>query len=286
MNDPNTTAKVICDSINIHGNRLTTMLVTFPRFILSEMGKHRMLSMSTASSRAIPLKKQIEKVKSNPFIPPYVGKNQSGMQASGEIDEEDLIKFKREWLQLADEACRTAYEFDKLGVHKQTASRILEPWLYTTMIISGTEWANFFSLRCSPLAQPEFQILAWKMLEAYVESKPALIQDGWHIPFGDKMPHGLTEEQRILIAIGRCARTSYETHDGDHDPEKDIKLTNKLLADKHLVPAEHVAKPNNHSNVFVGNFKGWIQFRKKIMVENVVTMDYAKLLRNKPHGIM
>jgi hypothetical protein len=62
-------AKIVADSLSIHGDRLTTLLITFPRFILAEVNTHRMLSKNTSSSRAIPFEKMIQSVEKDPFIP-------------------------------------------------------------------------------------------------------------------------------------------------------------------------------------------------------------------------
>ena len=60
-------AKIVADSINIQGDRLTTLEVVMPRYILAEFNTHRMLSRNSASSRAIPFDKMLEMVKTNPF---------------------------------------------------------------------------------------------------------------------------------------------------------------------------------------------------------------------------
>ena len=62
-------AEIVADSLSPQGDRLTSVLVTMPRIILSEMNTHRMLSKNTSSSRAIPFKKMVEAVQNNPFIP-------------------------------------------------------------------------------------------------------------------------------------------------------------------------------------------------------------------------
>lgn len=55
------TAKIIADSVcTENGKRITSFLLTYPRFIHSEFMTHRMFSRNAASSRAIPLKKMIE----------------------------------------------------------------------------------------------------------------------------------------------------------------------------------------------------------------------------------
>ena len=62
-------ATIVADSLSPQGDRLTSVLVTFPRIILSEINTHRMLSKNTSSSRAIPFKKMVEAVQNDPFIP-------------------------------------------------------------------------------------------------------------------------------------------------------------------------------------------------------------------------
>ncbi len=281
-NDTNITAKVICDSVNKHGNRLTTMVITYPRIILAELNTHRMLSRSTASSRAIPIKRQIAKVNDNPFIPVWIGKNQSGMQAAQELDEEDSETFKINWGLACNAMINVAERLDKLGVHKQIANRLIEPWSYVTTIISATDWMNLFKLRCHKDAQPEFMVLAFRMLEAYLNSKP--LRTDIHIPFGDQMEHGLSEEEKIMVACARCARISYETHDGQRDYKEDIRLAESLIKSGHMSPFEHVARASVF-DTYAGNFRGWVQQRKYIANENVVRLDLQKLWDSRPDWI-
>lgn len=258
------------------------MVCTYPRIILAEINTHRMLSRSTASSRAIPIHKQIEKVKTRPFIPSWIGASQSGMQANNEVDENDQRDFKGSWLELSVMACNTARYLDNLGIHKQIVNRVLEPWGYVTSIFTATEWDNLYKLRCHKDAQPEFQALAYKMLEAHAQSVP--LRSDLHIPFGDKMEHGLSEEDKIKIACARCARISYENHDGNKDSADDLRLYEQLKKSGHMSPFEHVAKANIN-DTFVGNFQGWIQHRKMILNENIVKIDRDMLLANKPRWI-
>ncbi len=72
-------AKIIADSKNEFGNRITTMVITFPRYILAEFNTHRVLSKNSASSRAIPFKKMVKAVEDHPFIPMAWQKDHPGM---------------------------------------------------------------------------------------------------------------------------------------------------------------------------------------------------------------
>jgi hypothetical protein len=230
----------------------------------------------------------IEAVKTNPALPVWWGKNQSGMQANEELDNIDKVygqtvspigtvsssthtakdEAQRLWLEARDKAIVSAELMEKLGLHKQIAGRILEPWGHITVIASATEYENFFSLRAHKDAQPEFQKLAYEMLGLYNAHTPTLLSAGeWHIPFGDRMPEGIRHDQKLKIATARCARTSYLTFDGDIDPQKDYQLHDQLASSGHWSPFEHCAKADwadNHS----GNFKGWIQYRKQFFGEN------------------
>jgi hypothetical protein len=75
--------KVLADSIyglsSGQTARITTMQVTFPRFILAEINTHRAFSRNSASSRAIPTEKIIEQVVTNPFIPETFNRRVKGM---------------------------------------------------------------------------------------------------------------------------------------------------------------------------------------------------------------
>ena len=92
-------AKIICDSISPDGIRLTTMEVKMHRFILAEMNTHRIFSRNSASSRAIPVKKMLERVKTDPAMPVFWGKNQSGMGASEELSPLEKEEAIKQWLE-------------------------------------------------------------------------------------------------------------------------------------------------------------------------------------------
>jgi hypothetical protein len=141
-------AIVVGDSLSPQGCRLTSLLITFPRIILSELNTHRMLSKNSASSRAIPFKKMVEMVKTNPFIPIAWQKEHKGMQGTEYFSEEESIHNRLMWLDSRDSAIMEAEQLHKRGVTKQLCNRLLEPFMWHTVLISGTEWENFFDLRC------------------------------------------------------------------------------------------------------------------------------------------
>lgn len=273
-------ARIILDSINTAGNRITSWVLTYPRFIHSEIMTHRMFSRNAASSRAIPVEKMIKAVQDNPAMPVYWGLNKRGMQATEELDKQAQEQAKMLWLNARDAAVQQALTLHDLGLHKQVVNRVLEPFTHMTVILTATEYGNFFALRAHPDAQPEFQALAYLMLQEYMKSTPILLRPGsWHIPFGDNMPEGLTEEQMLKIATARCARVSYLTFDGKIDPEKDYELHDSLKESGHFSPFEHSAYAAPGSPQ-VGNFVGFIQYRKLLRGENRVD---SRLVPPPPH---
>jgi thymidylate synthase ThyX len=263
-------AEILLDSVNTSGNRIITWVLKYPRFIHSEFMTHRVFSRNAASSRAIPVDKIISSITIEPAMPHVWGLNQKGMQATVEASEAQREEGEQVWLAALDYAVQHARKLQELGFHKQIVNRILEPFAHMTVIVTGTEWDNFFALRAHPAAQPEFQILANKMLAAYKQNRPTPIdKDGWHIPFGDRMPEGITTEQRLKIATARCARVSYLTFEGEIKPEKDYELHDALLKDGHMSPFEHCATALD-SGKQSGNFRGWLQYRKQLPNESKI----------------
>jgi thymidylate synthase ThyX len=272
--------RVLKDSIAF-GKRLTTLEVTLPRIVLAEFNTHRMFSRNSASSRAIPVEKMLQRVKEDPFIPIYWGKNQKGMQAEQELTFEEQASAEREWLLARDSTVTHAQAMLNLGIHKQITNRLLEPFLWHTIIVTATEWDNFFGLRLHPDAQPEIRRAALLMKEAMNASVPtSLSSNEWHLPLVDDhqelVEAGFSTDEICLISIGRCARVSYLTHDGKRDPKADITLAKRLQSSGHFSPFEHAARPapvRDDGNTWYGNFSGWQQYRKTVVNEH----DFSKM---------
>ena len=264
-------AKIIADSITPEGVRLTTMEIVCHRFVLAEFNTHRKFSRNSASSRAIPYAKMRERVIMNPAIPLVWATEQKGMQGGEPLDPGLVGNAKLAWLNAAGKAIEEADNLVKLGVHKSIANRLLEPFLWHTIIVSSTEWDNFFSQRCSPLAQPEIQAVAILMKRALEFSTPRkLIRGQWHTPYITERDLEDCErcgEDPKKVSVARCARVSYLTHDGARDVQEDAALFHRLRdADPpHWSPMEHVARvgyPGPSKLEHLGNFDApWIQLR-------------------------
>lgn len=270
-------AKILADSLNTYNNsRLTTFEITYPRFVHSEFLTHRMISRNSASSRAIPVAKMLQRIKDDPVIPVWWGKAQSGMQANEEIDEAEKKKALKVWLDARDLMVVASEALVSLGLHKQIPNRLTEPWMWITVIASATDWTHFFNLRAHKDAQPEIQKIAYMMLDLYKLNEPKPVGvGGWHLPLwleDDVLPVEYLREIdypnelfKAEVSAGRCARVSYLTHHGARDFEEDRKLCFKLTGESpmHASPLEHPAKAMTEDN-YIGNFRGWKQLRKSL----------------------
>ena len=238
-------------------------MVKFHRFILPEIGTHRIFSKNVASSRAIPVRKLLEMAELDPAMPLFWGKNQPGMSAAQELEGEALEQAKDAWNKARLNAIESAKHLFDLGLHKQTANRLLEPFVYTTAIVSATDFRNFYALRTSKeTVQPEMFALATMMLKAQRESEPVTLSFGeWHLPLvkdGEVVDLELAKK----CSVARCARVSYLLTDGTNPSlEKDVDLHDKLLKSHHMSPFEHQATPL--TGVW-GNFRNWRSYRKYI----------------------
>lgn len=303
-------AKIVAHSkSSVDGSEMITYEVICPRIILSELNKHRMLSNNCQSSRAVPVKKVIEMLENGEgYAPIHWGKNQAGMQADSECDEllggdSEFPGYTKEeyWQEAKEMAILFAKEYSDKGYHKQIVNRLLEPFQMIKMVISGTEWDNFFYLRRHKDAQPEIAELANCMWEAKKKSVPLMLEPGeWHLPYYKDgywkkypgpanvdhpyMDFGHTLEEAKKISAAACAQVSFRKL--DLSPETVERVYSRLVDGEqpHSVCLEHQATPmakvydsgtaifdyiengvthvDRNYNLWSGNLKGWIQNRK------------------------
>lgn len=291
---------VLADSVSPDGVRLTTLEVQFPRFILAEVNTHRALSRNSASSRAIPTEKLMDRVRTKPFVPLTFNKRVKGMGVGEALHATSAERSKKAWLTACNHALFAARQLVDLDVDKSRVNRLLEPFLWHTAIISATEWDNMLALRDHPAAQPEFQVLAALMREAFTESTPCPLGEGaWHLPLVtaeelEQLDYEHDGQRRLemlhelkLISASRCARVSYDKHADGELIENTIQRARRLMESGHLSPFEHVARPMTNDDVaegpwvmgvrplwtgdegfYCGNLRGWVQMRKEIQHED------------------
>lgn len=251
------TAKLIAHSTYEGGPDLATVQATGRRFILAELNTHRALSKNSASSRAIPFPKQVQKIIDGLAYPEIWAAEQKGMQGGDEIA--DVESARELWEMAASEAVAVAQDLHGMGVHKSIVNRLLEPFMWHTVVMTGTAWENFFNQRCSPLAQPEIRVMAEEIRTAVQSSEPEVLREDlgmWHTPYIEKQDgdeaiaraRGNEREawfELVKVSAARCARVSYLTQEGKRDMAEDLDLFDKLTkADPpHWSPLEHVATP-------------------------------------------
>jgi thymidylate synthase ThyX len=278
-------AKIIKDSEHFNGGRLTTMELLIPTCVLAQFNTHRMFSRNAASMRAIPTKRIVSSTLADPYEPEWLS-NKPGMQGGEPIAHPRLARFG--WRIALRIMAVFTLALARLGLHKQVVNRLLSPWAYTKVVVTGTDeaWANFLALRADSHADPALQRVAEDAAACLAESTPHVLQIGdWHLPYLDQTlprgPHG--RKQGIIQSVARCARVSYstfETPEVASSFEKDQDLYVKLLESdpKHASPAEHQACAVLSADQG-GNFgPGWMQYRKTLNKE-VKTDLNAELIR-------
>lgn len=281
-------AKVIADSIGPSDVRLTTFEFTYPRLMHAELMTYRVFSRNAASSRAIPVKKQLQRISKNMATPEAWGINKPGMQATEEATGLRRWLAKKLWNMCGRTVLVFSWFMMKLGIHKQVINRMAEPWSHITVIVTADEFglANFFAQRDHEDAQPEFRILARKAWVAYNMSKPKQLKlNEWHLPYIHDWDileitrhwYPNDKEKAIdalkKISVGRCARVSYLNHDGARHLNEDIRLHDKLVSGYpgHWSPLEHVAQATSLPAAS-GNIRGWKQYRKCFDKENILAL--------------
>lgn len=262
------TAHIVEDSINPQGKRITTLVLTYPRFIHSEFMTHRVFSRNAMSSRAVPTKKLLKQIRTNPAKTVHWGANQPGMQADNQLRGWRKTTVVGAWHLGGKLASYMAWVAWKAGAHKQVVNRIVEPWMNMVTVVTATEWENFFELRDHPDAEPNICRLAKSIKLAMNINPPKQLDYGeWHLPFVTELErkhHSLADS--IKASVARCARVSYLNHDGTNPSiTKDWQLYDRLVGAKpwHASPLEHQAThmaPGLED--LSGNFEGWIQYRK------------------------
>lgn len=271
----------------VHYENLWTFELTYPRYIHSEFMTHRTFSRNASSSRAVPVSKVIKQVESNPVIPPRIYMNKAGMVGDVEASDEDADAFYKLWAEAASNAVSVAKKMEKICIHKQHINRILEPFQFIKVIVTATEWDNFFDLRLALDAQPEMQDLANAIYNemdkfenkyfGYIKGDSALIT----------VPYVTEDDLEILgddcdymtlmkISAARCARVSYNNHDGSKpDIKKDLELFDRLYKSRHMSPLEHTCFRDGFY-IRNANLIGWASLR--YILEDLEEEDQCKVL--------
>lgn len=273
------TVRIVADSIAKHGKRIVTMEVDLWRPLLAEFNTHRQLSRGSASSRAIPIERMVQKVSNDPFIPKHWGTNQKGMRAGEPVSLAHQLWCAQAWLDHRNDAVKAALRFHTAGIHKSIPNRLLEPWMTTTIVCTATELENFVALRTekapdgTPMAESHFDDVAEDMVKVLNASEPVSLQDyQWHLPYvreyerdGLDWEHSERVMSLVKRSVARCGRVSYLKQDGlPATLEEDYQRHDGFIKDGHMGPLEHQASPAFSPDERSGNFRGWLQYRQGV----------------------
>lgn len=313
-------AAILADSLNEFGDRLTTMKVTMPRIILAEFNTHRMFSRNSASSRAIPFEKMVETVQNNPFIPIAWQKNHKGMQGSEYLVEDQgtieyltdscgflsiydkpggkeikgLDSLEAIWRIMLAGAIRASTQLKFRSVTKQLCNRLLEPFMWTTVIVSATEWENFFALRCPQYSLPDDTLTfrSWKdVIKSSKTVMEAISIKGIDIIERLKLNKGQSEIH--MMALAEAMWDAYQEStpkqlkaDEWHIPfEKDFECYGNLIQD---LAAKHSQKIEFPSGKVLDKGKTFTEcydmIRCKIATARCARVSYTTVDTKKIEG--
>lgn len=306
--DNGTYAEVVAHSVSPEGKEIITYSLKYGLIVHSEKLRHRLFSNSVKSNRAVSSKQIRKEVLEDPYVPVKFGGEQRGMVSSEEYEFTHAKLCRALWRASRYPAVGAHWMLCKLGLHKEVANRILNPWQWVRCTTTFTEGANFYDLRLHKDAQKDIKVLAEVMEKAHKESTPIRLLPGeWHVPYVTRVVNDddevsyldndgkrLTTQQAKEASAARCARSSYDTHDGSKalyekplvKGRDDKTLFQDLITSKptHGSPAEHQATPmeipevscqggvifceegvthiDSSGSYWSGNFKGWIQHRQ------------------------
>ena len=278
------------------GKEIVTVNMKYGLIVHGEWLRHRLFTNNVKSNRAIPAKVLRKEVLENPYVPVWMGQNQPGMVAEKECKHKKFALAV--WKFARYPACFAHWCGEKLGLAKEVCNRLLMPWQWVRQTTTFTDADNLFNLRLHKDAQKDIQAVVKCLYDALQESNPIILKEGeWHTPYVNKEHIGemtywdndgmqLTLEEALMCSASRCARSSYDKHDGTTcTKHSDIPLYEKLIESKpaHASPIENQATPVNpekakknwkrvkgltHQRVdgvlCSGNFSEWIQYRQTL----------------------
>lgn len=230
-------SEILLDSITPSGDRVTSFVLTLPKFLLQELNTHKTVNKNAASTRAIPHNKAKAYTS---FTPTFWSKKEKGMQGYESISGLELDQAKVIFEDARSYALNFAELLSTLGLHQQVASRIFEPFQFAKVIATSDKWPLFFILRAQTDVEPNMGYLATDMLEKWLYNTPQPLTAGqWHIPFLLEEDKELDLNSQLKRSVARCARVSYMNFEGSNNLEKDFDLYDRLLESGHMSPFEH-----------------------------------------------
>lgn len=266
-------ARIVADSIDHLGNRLTSVHVVYPHAVHKDMLRHGLhRARSVASFRALKPEELVEYLRGGGAFRPEWASRVKGMGQGAALEASQIKLADYVWDKHIENCLRTAEALNDLDVAKQAVNFAQQDIAPLVEIITATEWDNYFALRLelkddgTPVARPEVYLTAKAIKEARDASTPVLMDHtGLHLPLirpeelevlqsardhdGGEMAYQLehlaeVEHYWSLVSVGRCAMISFGRVDVDEPADKSFeRARDRLLAVGHAEPFEHVARP-------------------------------------------
>lgn len=310
--------QLLAFSKNPDGDILGTFRINLWRSVQTELARHRMFSLSFASSRAIPTRIMVKRLLDEMFIPQWT-KNSAGM-AGKFADKEDVEFYNEEWLRaqfqnitsvlrmitrqdlnindvinMPKEEIIALFEGAKNIPHKGDINRLLESGMSMEGVVSGTAFSNFFFQRVHKAAHPALQEVAYRMAKLYYSTQPKQLEWGEdHLPFISEndieevksYATKQTDSYRAILrrmSAARCGRISFGKDGEIKTIEDELNWFHRHIyenASKGQPP--HVSPAEHPSWAQRGkhaNFTGFKSLRSTIPGENHTKYCLADLNR-------
>lgn len=281
--------KIVEHTVSQLGNDIVTFEIRLPKQYVAEFNTHKNeIERNSASSRAVPITTVINRVKDDPAIPFEWRYNAKGMQGGNFMSMEDSKEGDKIWLEARDAMIGYVEKLQAINADKQRVNRLLEPWMWTIIVCTmtgsgGIGVPNFFGLRDSEQAQPEFRIIAHEMHELYHYSLPNLAE--WHLPY-------VTQEERkeldvfdcALISSTRCGRVTYYKQGETKTFSEEIERAYSFFNQRHFSPLRHACRAGEDE--WYGNFFGWKPISKIMSCDlDYISQCCDRYVQKKPVGV-
>lgn len=269
MRDFVPSARVVADSV-FDDHRITSIEVTLHHFAVPgfDLRTCRSMAYNMASSAAIPVHDAIEQVDDAPALPLFWIADRVGSFGAPPLPTTKAESARSVWLAARDDALTAADTLNHIGVHRSLVNRLLEPFLPQTLLITATDWPDFYHRRqnlADPLMEAEVVEAATAMYRAHNNSSPEKLALGeWHLPYLEPWEtQTLPVMQANQVSVARCARAAHLTEARPLDAQEDLAIFHRLITatPPSLSLLEHVATPSTPGESSTGAFTGWHQFR-------------------------
>lgn len=274
-------ATIVADSVNQHGDRLTTFELTLPKSLVAQFNTHRMIARNSASSRAIPTLRIVNQVLDDAYRPDvWHYKADHGMQPAGVMSDADSMEMDSIEYRIRAAVIEGVRDMAALGAAKEDINRYLEPWMWSTIVATATEWENYFKQRDHEDTQSAHAILARNMRKLLNEVSLPVHRFGedckseagyWHLPYvTDDERYTLRPEVLPRLSAVRCARVSYGRQGVTTNVMDELKRYEDFPRLGHWSPLEMPCRanpdgdfdPDGNLTMWSGPYRGWRPLRK------------------------